>query len=425
MVRTSLLSESPHSSAKKHARQYGWIIMASVCTAYSASMLQRNSFPYAAPSMLSEGILTAYWQVGLVSATMVYLGYAPFQILAGILADKAGAKRLVYGSIVVSSTLSYLTGLTHDFFQASVVRLALGVSQMGSWVPPMRILSRWFGVRRRTFAFSLLSSSGYLPTVAMGFLMPYLVTQFGWQVVFYVPAAVGFVAAPIVYLYLKDEPSEVQGAVVIGGATEEKKGSKIPLSAALRNRYVLLLTIGLTLASALYQGLTYYGYPYLVGLLSPLEAGIATSLLAVGRLIGTPIGGILADRVGRGPLLVVTSLIMIPLIYAFSTFSSETSFLILPFVVVFGFVFSAQLPCLMAFALEVSPSQLAGTVIGIVNLGASVGIFAFAPVFGIIIDMSGGLFFPAWMFGLSCYVGAAVCYAYVYISRRGLAAVQA
>lgn len=397
--------------------------MTALCIGYLVAMVQRYSFSYAAPSLLSEGILTAYWQVGFVSATMVYLGYAPFQTLAGVMADKTSSKRLVYGSIAVSTVLSYLTGLVQNFLQVSLVRLAMGASQMGTWVPPMKILSRWFGAKRRSFAFSMLNASGAAATVVMGLVMPLLVFSYGWRMVFFLPAAVGLLVLPVVYLYVKDEPRDVKGAEVIGGApSQESSERRLPVSFALRNKYVLALTMGLLLTAVMYQGLSFYGYPYLVSLMPPLEAGIATSVMALGRVVGTPFGGIFADRFGRGRFLAVTSIVLIPLIYLFSTLSSGTSFLVMPTLLIYGLVASMQLPALMGLSLEVAPSELAGTIIAIINLGASIGIFASAPVFGYLVDLAGGSFFSAWIFGLTCYAGGSLCYLYVYLSNRRRAA---
>jgi MFS transporter, ACS family, glucarate transporter len=139
------------------------------------------------------------------------LGYALSQIPAGMIVDRFGP-RLVLGAIVaVWSFFTGLTGLAFGFVSLLVIRTLFGMAEAGAWPACARAFYSWLPPGERGFAKSVnmsgsrLGSAFALPAVA------WLISRLGWQVSFWVLAAVGLTWACGWYFWFRDRPEEKNG----------------------------------------------------------------------------------------------------------------------------------------------------------------------------------------------------------------------
>jgi FSR family fosmidomycin resistance protein-like MFS transporter len=148
---------------------------------------------------------------------------------------------------------------------------------------------------------------------------------------------------------------------------------------------LLVLVIGCR--SCVYFGLLAFLPEYLIHVQHDSKAtgDAALSVMLVGGAVGTVIGGRLADRIGRRPVLMGTMVLMPPLILAFMAVGGFASLLM---VFLVGAVTVATFSVTVVMGQEFLPGRI-GIASG-VTLGFSIGLGGvIAPLLGVLSDASG------------------------------------
>jgi len=119
------------------------------------------------------------------------------------------------------------------------------------------------------------------------------------------------------------------------------------------------------------------------------EAGAILSMIAWGMIIGSPLLGILSDRVlqsRKKPFIICTSILVLELI-GFNIFTAGLSSTVL-FILFFIFAVCASAIVILAFTTikELFPIEIAGTSVGTVNLFPFLGGAVFMPLLGSVLD---------------------------------------
>ncbi len=125
----------------------------------------------------------------------------------GPLGDRFGRKRLVIGSILLFATFTLLTIWTTSFNELLLVRFFTGLG-LGGAAPNAVALTSEFAPKRLRAAFvSAQWAALPLGGVAVGLLSSVLITQWGWQSLFYIGSIVPLVLAGARILILPESVS--------------------------------------------------------------------------------------------------------------------------------------------------------------------------------------------------------------------------
>lgn len=150
---------------------------------------------------LSVAILPMRYEFGWSSTTVgviqsaFFWGYLLTQLPGGYLADRYGGRNVLAFGVVSWSLMTFVTPLAASSSLPVLLaaRALLGVGE-GVAMPAMNnLVSRWIPNRERSRALSLIYSGMYMGSVIGLSLCPRLMRSFGWQSVFYVFGALGFV----------------------------------------------------------------------------------------------------------------------------------------------------------------------------------------------------------------------------------------
>jgi MFS transporter, FSR family, fosmidomycin resistance protein len=147
------------------------------------------------------------------------------------------------------------------------------------------------------------------------------------------------------------------------------------------------LTVVIAFRSFAYFGLLTFVPLYFVGELgtSRTLAGVALSLMLASGIVGSLIGGRLADSAGRRPVVIGAMLALPPLILAFEAAGTILAFALL---IPVGMAVIATFPVTVVMGQEYLPSRI-GFASGI-TLGVAIGVGGlFAPILGLIADAHG------------------------------------
>lgn len=150
-------------------------------------------------------------QMGWVLSAF-FIGYAGFMIPAGILADRFGPKRVFAGAIGCWSLCTALTPLPQSLRGLYALRVAMGLGESGTFPSINGILVRWFPRDEYSRATGFCWSGGYAGPILGIPLASLILKMFGWQAVFWIFAAAGFVWLPV-WLWIAADSPERSGRV--------------------------------------------------------------------------------------------------------------------------------------------------------------------------------------------------------------------
>jgi ACS family glucarate transporter-like MFS transporter len=238
--------------------------------------------------------------VGTITAIGFQLAYALFQIPAGFLGDRFGARLVLGGALVLwalGALGSALVPAGAAFAPLFAARFLLGMGQAATYPVGAMAIAQAVPPERRATANAYFISSALLGAALAPLALAPLMVRFGWRAVFLASAGLALAAA---LLWIRFAPADRSADAAPGQA---RLSSQLRASLLLlRDRNLLLLSTGYMLHAAVFFVFIFWFFRYLTegrGF-SVLASGFWGSLPALTAFLLAPLGGILADRVGRG-----------------------------------------------------------------------------------------------------------------------------
>jgi MFS family permease len=155
-----------------------------VTIAVFINYIDRGNLATAAPLMQDELHLSAS-QLGVLLSAFYY-GYVLCMPAMGWLAERYGPQRVLAAGVTIWSIATLTTGFAGSFATLLALRVLLGIGESVAFPCASKVLANAVEVSRLGVANGILSF-GYLLGPAVGTLLGgYLMTIFGWRVVFVV-----------------------------------------------------------------------------------------------------------------------------------------------------------------------------------------------------------------------------------------------
>ncbi|AHF78262.1 D-galactonate transporter [Sodalis praecaptivus] len=248
--------------------------------------------------------------------------YLIMQIPGGWLLDRYGSKKVYSYSLFFWSLFTFLQGFVGFFPIAYAamtlffLRFMLGFSEAPSFPANARIVAAWFPTRERGTASAIFNSAQYFSLAIFSPLLGWLTYTWGWEHVFTVMGAVGFVLTVIWIKFIHNPNKHPQvsaqeleymsagGAVVdMDSPTAGKKEG--PHWSDVRQMLTSRMMLGVFFGQYFINSITWFfltWFPiYLVqdkGM-SILKVGLVASIPALCGFAGGVLGGIVSDNLLR------------------------------------------------------------------------------------------------------------------------------
>jgi predicted MFS family arabinose efflux permease len=314
-------------------------------------------------------------EAGLLMSSYL-IAYAIMQIPAGMFSDRFGRKHIIILGLLLSSLANVFIGLSSSFINIAFYRFLTGLGAGTYFSASTSLISDSFPSGRRGKAIGLTSSGIGVGTVTAVFLGGLIAELTGWRLVFYVFTIPGLVGI-IVFWRLVNE-----GRV-------SSRDSRVLYKDVFRSKSLINLTVMHPLILATYFCLTTFIPTYLTveAKLSILIANIIFIALPLFEIPAGPIGGFLADKIGK-KYVSITGIVTVAFISSILPLV-KSPILFLTGLIVAGFMIRAVLTVLSVFVTDTSPPSIVGTALGWYNaigfLGSSIGPY----VFGLLTDNYG------------------------------------
>ncbi len=186
-------------------KNYRWLIVVLLFFATTINYLDRQIIGLLKPILEKEFNWTETDFAHIVMAFTA--AYAVGLVSFGWLIDKIGTKLGYTITIVVWSIAGMLHALARSAFGFGVARVGLGLGEAGNFPAAMKTVAEWFPKKERALATGLFNAGTSIGVVAALLIVPLILNFYGWQEVFWITGALGFVWL-IFWLIFYDIPSK-------------------------------------------------------------------------------------------------------------------------------------------------------------------------------------------------------------------------
>ncbi len=230
LSKQSLYNKITQSYLKKDFRYWQWRILFSLIFGYAAFYLVRQNLPIAMTALTAEFGYTKT-QLGWISTSFAIV-YGVGKAVSGTFSDRSNARYFMSIGLFLSGCACFFMGFISSFYPFIILwTLNACFQSMGS-PPCQRLLTHWFPPKQLGTRWAIWNSSHQIGTAVITVVAgAYLLEQFGWRSVFFVPAVLVMICAFFLFLGLRDTPESL-GFASIEEHTAQKNNEPPPAETA-------------------------------------------------------------------------------------------------------------------------------------------------------------------------------------------------
>jgi len=382
-----------------------WIIWGFGALFYLMGFFQRVAPAVMTAELMREFNISAA-ALGNLSA-FYYYSYVAMQIPTGILADIWGPRRLLSTGALVAASGILLFAVAPNIWWANCGRFLIGGSVAVAYVGTLKLAGDWFPPKYFAMISGVALLFGLVGAVSAGTPLRLLIVAFGWRLTMLASAGVMFAICAGIWCIVRDHPGQKGYAGFTQPGRAAGANSRRQIISGIREvlRYPnvrLLFVIGGGMVGCVLTFGGLWGVPYLTahqGLTTPQAAALNSTLLVAWGL-GGPIFGGLSDRIGRRKPLFIAGFSLTVTGWSLILFLPHIPAAVLTILLLLTGFASGSVIISFAFARESVPAHLAGTVIGLINMGFMLGPTLLQPAVGWMLDLN---WKGDWLNGVKIY----------------------
>jgi ACS family glucarate transporter-like MFS transporter len=284
--------------------RFRWVIVAMLFGLSFASYVERVNISVAAELMMPSLALSKSDMALVFNGFLI--GYALFQVPAGWLGDRFGARLVLGISAIAWGVITVATGLIPGIFFKSVaatlaslciLRFLLGVAEASTYPVAARAVHQWIRPAQRGTGSSMMLMGSSVASALAAPFVAFCMSRFGWRASFYITASVAFVIGFIWLVLMRRAPASLEET------TRDPSSDSVRVSTGgpWLNANVLLLSLSYATEGYLLFMFVSWLYIYLVEIrhFSLVDGGLVSSLPWIAAIAATPLGGVLSDRLTK------------------------------------------------------------------------------------------------------------------------------
>jgi len=291
-------STKPTSSLKR-----AWFIVLIASLFFFYEFIQMNMFNAISSDLMRSFGLNAE-QLGVMSSFYL-LANVLFLFPAGVLLDRCGTRSVILLSLAVCIIGTALLGTAHNVYVATFCRFLTGIGSAFCFLSVIRIASRWFPAHRMALVTGVVVMMAMLGGMMSQTPFTLLVDSVGWREGLFFDAALGVLIFMIIAMYVKNHPDDQQEVHKAEQSELKSLGFLKTFRMAFSrfpNWLAGIYTCMMNLPVGILGGL--WGILYLVKTehFTHVQASNITMMLFLGTVVGSPLAGLISDRLGRRKL---------------------------------------------------------------------------------------------------------------------------
>ncbi|MEE9572415.1 MAG: MFS transporter [Candidatus Neomarinimicrobiota bacterium] len=348
--------------------------------------------PSAIARPLMHDFVVSTTTFGIFSSSFYWL-YTSAQIPAGLLIDRFGSRITLSTATLICGLGTIVFGLTHSIDVAILSRTLEGVTAAFSFTAVIYLVIRWFPPATLAMFAGVLQLLASIGAISGGSLFADMLNYYPWRTIVIAIGCIGIIVALVMWYIIKNHPAETKPIKI---TTKEKPLPKLSMLDSMeivlnnpQTWYVAIYAFciwGPTLAFA-----ALWGIPFLKTSLhlSTLHAANAIAIVWIGIGLGSPIIGLVSDKIKkrRLPLIIAALIGMVSMACIIYIPNTMPRFILYIMLFLVGTALSAQA---LTFAVVKDNNHIrtAGAAIGFNNMAVVLGGVILQPFIGKLLDMN-------------------------------------
>ncbi|HLL94362.1 MAG TPA: MFS transporter [Spirosoma sp.] len=246
-----MISSQTPTSATTTTGYYRWVIVLLLFTATTINYLDRQIIGLLKPILEVEFSWTETDFGRIVTAFSA--AYAVGLLLFGWFIDKVGTKMGYSITIIFWSVAGMLHAVARSAFGFGLARVGLGLGEAGNYPAAVKTVAEWFPKKERGLATGIFNAGTSVGVVAALSIVPLILSRYGWQEVFWITGALGFVWL-VFWLLFYDVPAK-QKRLSFDERAYIASGQETETEAAGKVNWIKLFTLPQTWALITGKGL--------------------------------------------------------------------------------------------------------------------------------------------------------------------------
>lgn len=282
-------------------------VLACLCAAATIAYIDRGCLAVPAERIQKELGLSVK-DMGWVMLSF-YLAYALFQLPGGWFTNHWGSRRALAVLAVVWSSATTLLGFGQGLWSLAACQFVNGAAQAGLFPGCVNTISKWFPPHQRAVPSGALGGFMSVGAVITTTVTAALLNVLDWRTVFWLLSSLGLIWAVGFYLWFRDLPQDhvavnsaevslIQGATI---AADKEPSPPTPWKVLFSSSQMWLIAGQQFCRSAGYVFYQTWMPTFLKKTrgVTEEESGFLTSVTIWGVVLGSTLGGLIADQVLR------------------------------------------------------------------------------------------------------------------------------
>lgn len=346
-----------------------------------------------APSVMEHELASAFSASATTLASSLgafYFIYSPLQLFVGLLFDKFGGRKILIPAsilVIVGCLLPILP--SNHLSNLTFGRIATGMGASCAFIGVMYIAAVWFHDNKLALLSGMTTAVGFAGALMGQSPLSYLIDNAGWQSSFVWLAVAGAIITTSLTVFIPKTPHWENRQQPSTTSTEHNATFLSGLISVFTNKQTWIIGI---VGGCLYMPTIVFGdlwgIQYIqctLGLTKSHAAQLA-GMMFVGWLIGSPLSGLLSDKIKcRRKLLIFSGFFSTILFLIMLLCPVENAYIIGLLLFLAGVTSSPQVICFVA-SLEANKPSAKGSAIAVVNMIVMIVGGIFQPIVGYLID---------------------------------------
>jgi len=378
-----------------------------------------------APNLIRDLGLNAE-MLGVLGGAFFY-AFTLLQIPMGPMLDRMGPRMIMSVSCLIGAIGAFLFAFGNSFHSVLIGRVMIGAGMAPMLMGAFKTFTLRYPPEQFATLVGMISAVGTIGNIFAASPLAFLTSTIGWRMTFLMTGTVTILLSFLVFWILRGEKIEVGK---LAASSPDKPGMGILQSIRLITGSLAFWQFG-AVAFFRYgvfvslQGLWLGPYLIYIKGFSPVQAGNLLILLAIGVILGSPVGGRLSDRhfhSRKGIALIGLSFYCVSLIPLTGIWRIEHPAL---FGLIFLFIgfFHGFGMLIYAHAKDLFPVAISGTVMTYINFFTMAGAGVFMPFLGKVIESfpRTGASYPAEAYHLAfviCFLGMTASVIFYAFSKK-------
>ena len=385
-------------------RSYGWVVVGAGALMTCVAMGSMFSL---AVFLQPISVDTGWSRTGISTAmTIDFLAMAVAAFAWGALSDRWGTRIVVLsGAVLLGAGLVLASRATSLLEFQLLFGLIVGVAAGSFYAPLMAAVTAWFE-QNRSLAVALVSAGMGVAPLTVAPFARWLISTYDWRPAMLVVGIVAWILLIPASLLIRSAPAVATAAPTPGVATPVaalRADVVMTAGEALRTPQFAALALAHFACCAAHSGPIFHMVTYAMGCGIPAMAAVSVyGVAGFSGLGGRLLLGVMADRVGAKPVLVVGLMVQALAAGTYLFVAQLGEFYALA--IVFGIAYGGVMPLYAILARDYFGVRIMGTTFGAISMAASLGM-ALGP-------WAGGWVFDtynsyAWLYIFSFAIGLA------------------